>query len=387
MELTPKTQIVELIKTAEKILILTHEDPDGDAIGSALALRLALLKLKKQPEAVIFGSINPVFGFLAGFSELKTNLLASNDLILTVDTRATGEDLALGYRKFPEEHRIKIVITPPKGTLLPEDVIIERSVPKYDLIIIVDCASLGLIGPISRDYPDLLYEIPTVALDHHPTNAHFAKVNWIDLTAASTSEMLVSLIESLGRDEPLLDKDIATSLLTGLIGDTSSFQNANTTPKSLTVAAQLVAAGADHQQIMEALRSRSLPTLKLWGKALSNIKEEPEGRFIWTSISAAEAQALNVPTSGGGLIDELLKTVGEVDFVLLLTEREGYVDGNLRSVDRDFDVSGLAKQFDGGGHKQAAGFRVEGTLEAERDGIIAKIHRSLQRQEAPIKVS
>lgn len=258
MELTPKAQAVELIRSSQNILILTHQDPDGDALGSALALQAALKKIEKTADVAISGRLNPSLEFLPGVSTLSKKLEASSDLLLTIDTRSTGEDLRLGHKKSAEDHRVTIIISPQRGTLVPEDVTITRSGPKYDLVIVLDTADLSLLGDILADFPDLLYETPTISIDHHPTNSYFAKVNWVDMTSTSTAEMLVSLIESLGRQETLLDADIATCLLTGLITDTDSFQNMNTTPKSLTVAAQLIAAARASKRSLRRFTEQSV---------------------------------------------------------------------------------------------------------------------------------
>jgi len=375
MELTPKAQAVELIKQSKTILILTHADPDGDALGSSLGLLLTLKKLDKQAEVAFFGKVDPAMAFLPGFDQAKPALAASNDVILTIDTRATGEDLKLGYKKNSERHQITIVITPSKGTLLPEDVVVERSRPKYDLVVILDASAVERLGSVAEEMPDLLYETPTISIDHHSTNSYFAKVNWVDLTATSTAEMLVALIESLGRDKPLIDEEIATALLTGLITDTNSFQNMNTTPKALTVAAQLIASGARQQEIIDKVyKTKTLTTLKLWGKILSNVTENKELGFLWATISQAEAESVEADAGQtSGVVDSLLKSVADVDFVFLLSERDGKVHGSLRSVDRSVDVAEIARLFGGGGHVPAAAFEVEGTLETQKEAIINRI--------------
>lgn len=375
MELTPKAQAVELIKQSKTVLILTHADPDGDALGSSLALLLTLKKLDKQAEVAFFGKVDPTMAFLPAFDQAKATLTASNDVILTIDTRATGEDLKLGYKKNSERHQITIVITPSKGSLLPEDVVVERSRPKYDLVIILDCSAVERLGPVAEEMPDLLYETPTISIDHHSTNSYFAKVNWVDLTSTSTAEMLVALIESLGRDKPLIDEEIATALLTGLITDTNSFQNMNTTPKALTVAAQLVASGARQQEIIDKVyKTKTLTTLKLWGKILSNVIENKELGFLWATIAQSEAESVGADASQtNGVVDGLLKSVADVDFVFLLSERDGKVHGSLRSVDRSVDVAEIARLFGGGGHVPAAAFEVDGTLETQKEAIIQRI--------------
>ncbi len=375
MELTPKAQAVELIKQSKTVLILTHADPDGDALGSSLALLLTLKKLDKQAEVAFFGKVDPTMAFLPAFDQAKSALTASSDVILTIDTRATGEDLKLGYKKNSERHQITIVITPSKGSLLPEDVVVERSRPKYDLVIILDCSAVERLGSVAEEMPDLLYETPTISIDHHSTNSYFAKVNWVDLTATSTAEMLVALIESLGRDKPLIDEEIATALLTGLITDTNSFQNMNTTPKALTVAAQLVASGARQQEIIDKVyKTKTLTTLKLWGKILSNVTENKELGFLWATIAQAEAESVGADASQtSGVVDSLLKSVADVDFVFLLSERDGKVHGSLRSVDRSVDVAEIARLFGGGGHVPAAAFEVDGTLETQKEAVIQRI--------------
>ncbi|HSX41804.1 MAG TPA: DHH family phosphoesterase [Candidatus Saccharimonadales bacterium] len=375
MELTPKAQAAELIRASNKVLILTHSNPDGDAVGSSLALSLALKKLNKEPEVAFFGEIPEVVSFLPAFDQAKTELSASNEVVITIDTRQTGEDLRLGQKKLADKHQLMIVVTPQKGVLLPEDVTVTRSRPKYDLVIILDTSSVELLGDIYKDVPELFFETPTVNIDHHATNSYFGKVNWVDMTATSTAEMMVSLIESLGRSEVLLDADIATALLTGLLTDTNSFQNQNTTPKSLTVAAQLVAAGARQQEIIEKIfKTKKLATLKLWGKILSNLKEEPELKFAWTTVDEAEMKAAGVEDhSTGGFIDDLLRTAAGLDFVLLLKEKNGAIRGSLRAVSQDYNVAEIAQVFGGGGHVAAAGFGVEGTLEEKKAEIIEKV--------------
>jgi phosphoesterase RecJ-like protein len=375
MELSPKAQSVELIRNSQNILILTHEDPDGDAVGSSLALSSILKKLGKTADLIFYGQVASYLEFLPGAKEVQSALESTNEIVISIDTSNTGENLRLGHKKLEDKHQVMIVVSPPKGILLPEDITVTKSRPKYDLIIILDCSSLERVGPIAQEMPDLFFETPTISIDHHPTNSYFAKVNWVDMTAAATSEMLVSLFESLGRGENLLDGETATNLLTGLTTDTMCFRNGNTTPKALTVAAQLVAAGANQQEIIDKIyRTKPLSTLKLWGKALLKLEEDTAHRFAWSSVSEKEimeigAEAIEVKD----VVDEILKSAAGVDFVILLYEKDGQVHGGLRSVSPSFDVTEIAKLFNGGGHKLAAGFSVTGTLEEQQEEILQKI--------------
>ena len=210
---------------------------------------------------------------------------------------------------------------------------------------------------------------------------NFGKINFVDLTATSTSEILVSIIESLTGDPKFFDENIATNLLTGIITDTNSFQNTNTTPKSLTVAAQLVASGGRQQEIIKQIyKTKSFSTLRLWGRALSNLHDEAEYSFVWSEVYKKDYEETGSnEDESAGLIDELLKTASGVEFALLLSEKEGDIHGSLRATSPSHDVRAVAALFDGGGHTAAAGFQLNGTtLEESRDKIINKI-KSFQR--------
>jgi phosphoesterase RecJ-like protein len=360
MELTPKQQTAELIKNATKILVITHEGADGDAIGSVLALSGVLKKMGKDVISVVPSPIPQPFTFLGNITDLSPTFSGVKDFIITVNTSQTKAD-KISYRNFPEEKKLMVIVTPEQGNFTPQDLSFSYGAFKFDLIFVLDSPELDRLGSLYDQHTELFYETPVVNIDHHPSNDYFGKVNWIDLTATSTAEILVALIESLGREQNLIDANVATCLLTGIISDTDSFQNNNTTPKSFTTAAQLVAAGAEQQQIIRHLyKTRALSTLKLWGKILTNIHEEKPHRFIWSKVSSQElADCQAKPEEISGVIDELLKTAPAIDFVLLISERNGLTHGSLRSVEKGVDVNELAKTFGGGGHEQAAAFKIK----------------------------
>lgn len=388
MEISAKQQIIELIRSSGKILIMTHENPDGDGLGSMLALTLALKKLGKNVTPIYSGSVVNNLSFLPGLELTTTQFGNLEEFVINLDT-STVEIDKLGYKNFQDEKKLKIVIKTKTGSLSSKMVSFEQTEEIADLIITLDMSDLDRLGPLYDDNPNLFYQTPIANIDHHPGNEHFGKINWIELTATSTAEMLVSLLESLstlnvgpdGKVTSLIDQDIATSLLTGLITDTGSFQNTNTTPKSLTVAAQLVALGARHQEIIKhVFKTKNLSTLHLWGKILSNIREEHAFRFIWSMATLSDFKEVGASnTESSGVIDELLKAVNTVDFVLLLTEREGLLSGSLRGINPDVSVEDIAKLFGGGGHKMAAAFRIAGgNFASHGQMVIDKIRRFQQ---------
>lgn len=389
MELTPKQQTVELIRSSERILIVTHAGLDGDGVGSVLALSTALKKMSKDVSSAIPEQIPQALRFLPNVSDITQNLGGTKDFIITLSTTDTAVE-KLGYKNLPEEKKINIIITPERGTFRPEDVTFSAGQYKFDLVIVLDTPALERLGTFFETQAQLFYETPLINIDHHAGNDYFGKINWVDLTATSTAEILVALLESLGREKSLLDPDIATCLLTGITTDTESFQNATTTPKSFTVAAQLVAAGARQQEIVQRIyKTKPLSTLRLWGKALTKIQEDATHRFIWSQISAVDLKNCQAEESElTGVADELLRSAQNIDFALLLSERSGgYIQGSLRSVARGVDVSEISKLFSGGGQPGAAGFRMQNvTLEEAERETLEKL-RSYQHQHLGLDVT
>jgi len=375
MELTAKQQITELIKTSQKILISTHKNSDGDALGSSLALYLALKKLGKDVDIVTPDAPSRVFQFLPSTDTIKQNVLGTRDFIISIDTSKIKVD-KLGYKNISEENKLNVILTPSSGKFTSDFVSFHEGGHKFDLIIVLDSPDLDRLAEVYDKNSDLFYEVPVINIDHHPGNDHFGKVNWIDLTATSTAEILVSLIESLGREKSLFDPDMATCLLTGLVTDTGSFQHANTTPKSFTVAAQLIAAGARQQEIIRHIyKTKSLSTLKLWGKALSGVKEEINYRFVYSVLAKNDfSETGATEDEAAGVVDELLKTVPNIDFALLISEKHDGVHGSFRGVQKGVNVAELAKIFGGGGHDLAAAFNMSGRdLPSAKDEIIEKV--------------
>ena len=158
-----------------------------------------------------------------------------------------------------------------------------------------------------------------------------------------------------------ITQDMATLLLTGLITDTRSFQNPNTTPHSLEVAAQLLELGARQQEIIQNIyKTKPLSTLRIWGRALNRIQIDPAAHIVWSAVSKedlAEMEAHSKETHG--ILDELISTIPDADVHVLFTElEEGGLKASMRS-SAAIDSSALAgKLYGGGGHARAAGFRV-----------------------------
>ncbi len=381
MELTPKQQITELINKSQKILVLTHTNPDGDALGSLLALHLILQKLGKEVTAVSLDATPRFLGFLPSQDKIRHVFDGTKDFVVSVDCSQTKVE-RLSYKNIIEDNKLNIIITPKNGSFSPDDITFSYGALKFDCIFVLDSPDLERLGSIYNQEAELFYETPIINIDHHPGNDHFGRVNWVELTATSTAEILVSLLESLSREKNLIDADIATCLLTGITTDTGSFQNGNTTPKSFTVAAQLIAAGARQQEIVQNIfKTKPLSTLKLWGRVLSKIQEDMSHKFAWSSVTSEDiAQEGAEAEETSGVVDELLKTIPNVDFALLLSERKGGVHGSLRGIEKGINVADIARQFSGGGHELAAAFYLPNTTLSQSEAMIINKIREIQNK-------
>ncbi|MCL5093940.1 MAG: DHH family phosphoesterase, partial [Patescibacteria group bacterium] len=228
MEFSPKQQTTELIKKANKILIVGRTDFDVDTIGSMLALVSVLKSLEKEVTAVVSGEISEGYNFLPEITKLEKDIAGSKDTILKVNIEENPVN-KLSYNV--EEGHLNIIVTAKNKAYKDTDFIFEKGNYEYDLIIVLDTGDVDKIDKIYDKNTELFFEKPVINIDHHAGNEYFGTVNLVDITATSTAEILISIIEALGQN--LLTEDVATNLLAGLIYDTGSFKNKNTTPKAL----------------------------------------------------------------------------------------------------------------------------------------------------------
>ncbi|TSC92195.1 MAG: Uncharacterized protein CEN92_69 [Candidatus Berkelbacteria bacterium Licking1014_96] len=359
MDLTPKQQATAAIKEAKRILIVSHSEPDGDALGSLLALSAVLKKTGKEVISVISGPIPKIFNFLPNVETIKDELDGSKDFIIFL-REERAKVARLSYKL--ENERLKIVISPKEGNFSPEDVNFAYGHFNYDLIMVLDSDTLERLGAIYRENTEMFYKTDLINLDHHLGNAYFGKINWIEENASSVCEILVSLVEALESEHgKIMDGEIATALLLGIMTDTNLFQNQATTSKSLTVAAQLIAAGADRDLIAKKVfQTHSYSTLKIWGKILSKLDSYPAMGLVWSEVSKQDLDLTGADEGAlTAALNDLLYTTEGAKIVILFSEANNATKVSLRSIE-GFDVASIAQEFGGGGHKMAAGFKMSG---------------------------
>ncbi|HEC21197.1 MAG TPA: bifunctional oligoribonuclease/PAP phosphatase NrnA, partial [Candidatus Peregrinibacteria bacterium] len=387
MELSPQEQIVKLIKESQKVLLVTHVKIDGDALGSSLGMFSVLKNLGKEVTAVCADPVPETFHFLPDTELVQDKFSSNQDFIISLDCKDAGVE-RLKYNLV--DNKVNIVITPKKGSFSEKNVSFRQGTNKFDLIIALDVADLDQMGKIYTENTELFFQVPVINIDHHASNTSFGKVNLVNITASSTTEILYSLVKQLEAElspaKPLIDKNVATFLLAGIITDTGSFQNPNTTPQSFEIASELLLSGAQQQDIIKHVyRTKNLSTLKLWGQILSKIQTDPQHRIVWSTITKADLVAANAKSNEANhIIDELLINAPDAEVILLLKEEPEYISGSLRTTSPTINAAEIAEIFGGGGHLQAAGFKLplQDFRQAERE-ILEKI-REYQKKRLPI---
>lgn len=358
MDITAIKEIIAEIERSNHILLTAHHKLDPDSTGSILALYLICKKLGKQPVALCYEAIPKNLEFLPHINAIDHDKKLMQDFIITL-FNPESEVNEIKYSTTPEGY-INIIITPKRGTYGEQDVTFKGMSNKFDLIIVVDSGDKKNMGRLYEENKAVFDSTTVINIDHHASNDYFGDINLVDTHVSSAAELVYYIIEHM--DPGLIDEDVATYLLLGIIADTGSFQHANTTPDAMKVAAELVRRGARQQDIIKNLyKTKKFSTLKLWGKALARLQVDKEARVLWSSLTHAELSQMQAkPEDTKGVIDELMSSAPDVDFTVLLTEiAPGTVSASIRTKSADVNGVTIAKQFGGGGHIQACGFTLE----------------------------
>ncbi len=314
----PREVIRALAREPGRALMLGHVHPDADVLGTLLALGLAL---EARAWSVRYGGPHPppaVLGFLPALER---------------------------YARLPRIDEV------------------------FDLIVLTDCPNPdrteGLLEQARRAGGTVLN------IDHHPDNRRYGDIDWIDPTAAATGEMLYRLLTALGAP---LTPAIAVNLFTAIHTDTGSFRYSNVTPRTFQIASALVEAGAEPGRVAHALYERRPATaLRFLGETLSRIEVSEDGRVAWLALPAGAVPDSFVES------EELVnypRSIDSVRVACFLRERDGEVKVSLRGKG-DVDVNRIAARFGGGGHPNAAGCTVAGTLKDATRAVLDAVRTAL----------
>lgn len=313
--------ILKEIKRAETIVVLAHENPDGDAIGSSLGLCLALKNMGKQAE-VLMKEYPANFSFLPGIENIKK----------------------------------------------------EASFEKYDMAIVVDCPDIKRVNSIYIPYFESAKV--TAEFDHHNKNAMFGDYNIVNHVSPACAQILVSSLEYLNID---ITKDIATCLLTGIITDTGGFKNSGITTETFEFAGWALSKGVNVSKIY---RESMLVTTKTKFEAQKLCMERMEfledGKVVFTYMTKEDDEKIGIETGDHDGIVEIGRNITGVEVSIFLYQREdGAFKASLRSNDY-MDVADVCMMFGGGGHIRAAGCTLEMPLEEAKKVILAEVKKHLK---------
>lgn len=382
MQNTNQKNIIELIKRSNKILVLPSSPPDGDSLGSAVALYIALRKLGKEVTVICADPVPDVYDFLPNMKIVGNKFISSNDFIITIDCKKIKVDK---IKSAIEDDKVNIIISPLDGHFSEDDISFNKGEISYDLIITVDTAELQQLRWVYENNIEIFHQVPVINIDHHISNTHFGKINHVDIMSSSTTELLCPLFEELAKDTgvDIIDEDVATLLLTGIITDTGSFQNANTTPKSFEVASELIAYGARQQEIIQYIyKTKQLSQLKLWGRVLSKIQTDEKHHIVWSVVSQQDFRDTGSnEDETGDIIDELMTNAPGAEVILLIKEKkDNYISVSIRTTSASIDAAAIAEKFGGGGHTQAAGFGMKNALLRDAEYQVVNAVKEFQAQ-------
>jgi len=315
------SQVVELIENKQNFAITTHVRPDGDGIGSSLGLCWLLRSLGKNAEVIVRDGVPVSYTQLPGAEEIKQ-------------------------------------VTEVNG--------------KYDAVFVIECSDLNRPGIKG------LENQTTVNIDHHATSEHFGTINWIDATASAVGEMIYNLCKAIGGR---ITKEIAECIYLALVTDTGSFHFSNTTERTLKVASELVKVGVRPAQISEAVyNSYPWSRIELMRQVLATVKRDQSGQVAWMRQTLEMSEnAGSTDGDNNGFVNIPL-AAREVKAVVYMRESApNKYRISFRSKD-NINVARVAEKFAGGGHKNAAGCRVEGNWDAKEGEIVSALIEAVEKE-------
>ena len=340
--LTQEQQIFEQINKAENILITFNKTWSGDAVASALALFLTLKKMDKKVEiAAEKFEQGKLYSFLPSYEKINNKLDNLRKFIISLDiTNAKVKQIK--YKV--EENTLDFIISPKEGFFTHDDISSKTSGFKYDLIITLDTPDLESLGCIYDSDTEFFYQAPIINIDHHSDNESYGQINHVELTSIATSEILFNLISEYSRD--LIDEDIATCLLAGIISKTKSFKTQNLTPHVLSVSAQLISMGAQREEIVKRLyRSRPINVLKLWGRVLARLSSDLDNRLVWSTLTNVDFRKTETDEDDlDEVVDELIINIPEANIIVMLYEKNEIIDTPIPQSNSPQQNSGQAER-------------------------------------------
>ncbi|HBU28237.1 TPA: hypothetical protein DEB00_03955 [Candidatus Uhrbacteria bacterium] len=352
MALPRHEQTLELMKRAQRPVIVLAQGSGVDGYTTGFACQQILDQLGKTSDIVAADGPAPkTLDFLQIKERVRPTFGQLRKFVVTVDlSKAPLDELSYNV----EDHKLQIYLTPKDGIWSEADIHMHTSTYRYDLILVVGAASLDALGELYTKHSEFFYETPMINIDHVAANEHYGQVNLVDITATSSAEVLVG---QLGEWPSIaMTEALATTLLTGMIAKTQSFKTPTVTPKTLKRASALMRQGARREDIVDNLyRTRTVETLRLWGRALARLKNDEPTKLVWSLLSQqdfihAGAREEDLPD----VIEELIKNAPMAEVVVLLYEDHQKHICGLISTHRGMDSVELSLPFKPTGTRELA---------------------------------
>ena len=300
-------EVIDRLRAGRRVLTICHENPEADALGSALAIALLVEANGGVATPVCADPMPAMYKFLPGMDRFRQEPAADID---------------------------------------------------YDLLVVGDCGELERIGPVLQSHRALFERVPILDIDHHVSNRHFGAFDWIDAGSSATCEMVTLLAWRMGMPLTAADGMLASALAAGVVMDTGNFLHTNMTPRTLVVAAALREAGAPFSEIARRLyRTKPNSQLVLFGRVLARLGSDCDGRLVWSTLELADLAAAGAGSDESeGLVD-MLAQARDALVAILFKEAAGETRISVRTRD-GVDATVLTGTFGGGGHARAAGATV-----------------------------
>ena len=381
MALTIQQQIAENIKKSEKILIVFPKFSSGDHIGSAIGLALALQKLHKNVTVASDGFVvTSKYKFLPQIDQILGTLSNPKKLVIQLDVSKTKVS---DFRYDMKDDTLNIYVTPEEGTFQQEDVTVSAVSKSFDTIFVLGATNLDALGEIYESNRDFFFDTPLINIDNSSHNENFGQMNLVDVTATSTAEVLFELLKTL--NIKLIDEEVGTALLTGIISATKAFRSAKVTPKTLQIAGTLVENKARREEIVSNLYyNRVLSTLRIWGLMLSQLKHDLNKRMIWTVIREQDfEQTKTSPEKLPDIFEELISNIPGTQISFIVYEETGVPKAYVYSF-LEQDLLQLMEKFHPEGTSQLARLEFKGKKSAEAEQELIQTVKEILSEERQI---
>lgn len=353
--------IIKNIGSAQRIAVILPQEANVDLLAAAVALSSTVINQSfntqsqeggfvsdleaGQKIAMIFtsaGQSMPQLTFLKSLPAIHSTLNSGSQLAIKISNR-NAQPKELRYEK--NDDGLTVFITPGDGEFQDTDVSVLPGAADFDLAIILGAQNLEQLGTIYTENTKLFFETPTINIDVNPTNEFYGTINFVQTTASSISEVVMDIIET--SPDVLTDENVSTALLAGIISQTSSFRDPKTTPQVLLKASRLVSAGAKQQDIIQHLfKTKPLPLLQLWGRALARVTSLAEKQLLTAILTKSDFEKTSTGAESlAVVVRDIIEMITGYSLVILLAELpKGTVDVVIAGLPFE-DLLKVATQF------------------------------------------